>query len=148
MPYFSVTRMVAMSSPDSPSCSATSLPIAMASAVARSVESVMGMGQNSPLAVFMPSHTPCQSAWVMKPSSGVKPPMPSMIRSPSSRELMTTLGSVAARACSARKTSPASSSGFSSPPPWGLTNLDMAFLENLDFGGFSVQRARPWLGPF
>jgi len=51
------------------------------------------MGQNRPFAIFMPSHTPCQSVWVMKPSSGVKPPIPSMMMSPFSRELTRTLGS-------------------------------------------------------
>ena len=58
-----------------------------------SVESVIGIGQNRPLVVLMPSHTPCQSALVMKPSSGVKPPMPSMMTSPVSRELMRIFGS-------------------------------------------------------
>jgi hypothetical protein len=76
-------------------------PVLIASAVALSVDSVMGIGQNRPLAIFMPSQTPCQSVWVMKPSSGVKPPMPSMMMSPFSRELTLIFGSVWARASSA-----------------------------------------------
>ncbi len=55
---------------------------------AASVDSVIGIGQNRPSAVRMSSQTPFQSARVMKPSSGVKPPMPSMIRSPFSRDVM------------------------------------------------------------
>ena len=58
----------------------------------------------------------------MKPASGVKPPMPSMIRSPFSRELTRSLGSDAARARSAASASPASIRGLSDPPPCGLTS--------------------------
>ncbi len=124
MAYFSVTFMVAMISPLAPSTRATSWPVLMPSAVTWSVERVMGMGQNRPLAIFMPSHTPCQSAWVMKPVSGVKPPMPIMMTSPVSREDIFTLGRLSACFFSAASASPVSSRGLSSPPPWGLTSLD------------------------
>ncbi len=67
----------------------------------------------------MPSHTPSQSAWVMKPSSGVKPPMPSMMRSPFSRELTVSRGSLRARACSAASASPASARGSQRAPAVG-----------------------------
>ncbi len=49
MLYFSVTFMVPMISPDSPSTSAISLPALMASS---SVDRVTGIGQNRPLAIF------------------------------------------------------------------------------------------------
>ena len=65
----------------------------------------------------MPSQTPSQSAWVMKPSSGVKPPMPSMMRSPFSREDTRSCGSARARANSAFSAAPSSSKGLSEPPP-------------------------------
>jgi hypothetical protein len=91
--YFSVTFMVARIEPSSGSIRATSPATLMPSAVALSVDSVIGIGQNRPEAIFMPSQTPCQSAWVMKPSSGVKPPWPIMTMSPFSRELTLTLGS-------------------------------------------------------
>jgi hypothetical protein len=58
----------------------------------------------------------------MKPSSGVKPPMPSMTMSPRSRELTRRLGIVAARARSAAASAPPSSNGRRSPPPCGRTN--------------------------
>src|SRR3569623_673497 len=133
MPYFSVIFMVAMISLDSRSTNATSSPVLMPSAVGESVERVMGMCQNRPLAIFMPSHTPCQSAWVMKPSSGVKPPMPSMMRSPVSREEIITLGRVSARRRSAARASPSNNSGFSVSAPWGWTSVDM-FIRLLEMG--------------
>ena len=83
------------------------------------------IGQNKPLVIFMPSQTPAQSALVMKPVSGVKPPMPIIMMSPASREDTLILGSVAARAFSASSAEPSRSSGFNSPPPCGATNLDM-----------------------
>src|SRR3569833_1134150 len=133
MPYFSVIFMVAMISLDSRSTNATSSPVLMPSAVCESVERVMGMGQNRPLAIFMPSHTPCQSAWVMKPSSGVQPPLPSMMRSPVSREEIITLGRVSARRRSAARASPSNNSGFSVSAPWGWTSVDM-FIRLLEMG--------------
>src|SRR4030066_49300 len=90
MVYLSVTFMVPMTAPVSPSTRAMSAPSLMDSS---SVDRVMGIGQNRPLAVFMPSHTPCQSALVMNPVSGVKPPMPSMMTSPTSRDDSLILGS-------------------------------------------------------
>ena len=65
------------------------------------VETVIGMGQKVPSAMVNLSQTPCQSALVMKPSSGVKPPMPIMIRSPTSREEMRTWVRLLAFSCSA-----------------------------------------------
>ncbi len=62
MVYFSVIDMVASTSPFSASVSAISWPVLIESATAWLTERVMGMGQNRPLAIFMPSHTPCQSA--------------------------------------------------------------------------------------
>src|SRR3989344_1774944 len=127
MVYFSVTFIVAMISPDSLSTSATSEPVLMPSAVALSAERVIGIGQNRPLAIFIPSQTPCQSALVIKPSRGVKPPMPSMMRSPVSREAIRTLGSDCARCFSSVSAAPCSRRVFSSPPPCGLTSLDIEF---------------------
>ncbi len=95
--YFSVICIDARIDPSSGSASATYWPVESVAAVAASVDSVMGIGQKRPLAVRMPSHTPCQSARDMNPSSGVKPPMPNIIRSPFSRELTRTLARPAAR---------------------------------------------------
>ena len=92
-------------------------------AVGASVDSVIGIGQNRPLAMRMPSQTPCQSACDMKPSSGVKPPMPSMMMSPRSRELTRTRGMAAARARSRSSSTPSSSRGLSSAAPCGRTRL-------------------------
>src|SRR5438309_132516 len=57
----------------------------------------------------------------MKPSSGVKPPIPSMMRSPFSRELTRTVRRVRARAHSAASASPESIRGLRKPPPCGGT---------------------------
>ena len=88
--YFSVTFMVARISPLSGSTRAISLPVWKVAAVASSVDSVTGIGQKRLFAILIPSQTPSQSAWVMNPSRGVNPPMPSMMRSPFSREEMAT----------------------------------------------------------
>jgi hypothetical protein len=101
------------------------LPVAIALAAEASTDSVIGIGQNRPFAIFMPSHTPSQSARVMNPSRGVNPPMPSMMMSPFSRELTRTGYSSAARFLSAASAGPSSSSGRRSPPPWGLTSAMM-----------------------
>ncbi len=89
-------------------------------------DSVIGIGQKRPFASCMSSHTLFQSACVMNPSSGVKPPMPSMIKSPRSRELTGTCGSARARSRSACSAGPSSSKGFRLPPPCGETSLDSA----------------------
>jgi len=123
MRYFPVTRSTARISPPSGSASASSVPSAMEPAAVLSAESVIGIGQNRPAAVRYRSHTPSQSARVMKPSSGVNPPMPSMIRSPRSREETVSLGSKRARLRSATSCSPSSSRGRNFPPPWGFTSL-------------------------
>ena len=81
------------------------------------VDRVIGIGQNRPLAIFMPSQTPSQSARVMKPSSGVKPPIPSMIVSPVSRELMTSLGRDSARFSSSSRSLPSRSKIFNESLP-------------------------------
>ena len=124
MVYFSLTTMEPMMSPLS-STSATSAPSARPSAVAWSVDRVIGIGQNTPLASAMLSHTPCQSAWPMNPSSGVKPPMPSMIRSPRSRELRVIFGNASAAASALSRSAPSSNRMFSVSLPWGFTNCDM-----------------------
>ena len=49
--YFSVTFMVARISSESGSTSASSLPVLMPAAAALSAESVIGIGQNRPLAM-------------------------------------------------------------------------------------------------
>ena len=106
-------------------------------------DSVIGIGQNSPLAVFMPSQTPCQSACVMKPSSGVKPPMPSMTMSPFSRELTVSRGSVAARRRSASSAAPARRSGRRSRPPCGSTRAMAAFSSQAASGAGAGAAAGP-----
>src|SRR5712691_6218590 len=63
----------------------------------------------------------------MKPSSGVKPPIPSMTRSPFSRELTRTVRSDRARAHSAASASPESISGLRRPPPCGGTRSGKLF---------------------
>ena len=68
-----------------------------------------------------------QSACDMKPVSGVKPPMPSMMMSPFSREVTRSFGSLRARASSAARASPAAISGLSAPPPCGVTRSDKVF---------------------
>ena len=55
--------------------SADEAPAEAVESPAFEADSVIGIGQNRPDAIFMPSHTPCQSEWVMNPSSGVKPPI-------------------------------------------------------------------------
>src|SRR6266850_7912031 len=57
----------------------------------------------------------------MKPSSGVKPPIPSMTRSPFSRELTCTVRKDRARSHSAASASSESISGLRGPPPCGGT---------------------------
>lgn len=88
MAYFSVTRMVAIVVPVSSSTKAISSPSLIASASSLVAETVTGIGQNVPSAIFMSVHTPFQSCDPMKPSSGVNPPIPIMMASPVSREVM------------------------------------------------------------
>ncbi len=125
--YFSVTFMVASTLSSSGSTSAMLLPTLIDAAAVRSVESVIGIGQNRPLTIVMPAQTLFQSAWLMNPFSGVKPPMPSMIRSPFSRELTLTRGKPSASSRSAASASPSSNKGLSSPPPCGLTKAILKF---------------------
>src|SRR5437879_3393844 len=63
----------------------------------------------------------------MKPSSGVKPPIPSMMRSPFSRELTRTVRRLRARAHSAASASPESIRGLRTPPPCGGTRSGKLF---------------------
>src|SRR5438445_783951 len=63
----------------------------------------------------------------MKPSSGVKPPIPSMMRSPFSRELTRTVRRDRARAHSAASASPESIRGLREPPPCGGTRSGKLF---------------------
>ena len=74
--------MVAMISSVSSDSRAISVPAASFS----SCDMVIGIGQKMPFVIFISSQTPFQSSCPMKPSSGVKPPMPIMIRSPVSRD--------------------------------------------------------------
>ncbi len=68
----------------------------------------------------------------MKPSSGVKPPMPSISRSPFSLELTGICGRLRARVRSASSAGPDRSNGLSGPPPWGFTSFDTGvFTRNL-----------------
>jgi hypothetical protein len=120
--YFSTTVIVARHSPVSGSTSAMSCPGEIVAANCASADSVIGIGQKRPFAVRMPSQTLRQSACDMKPTSGVNPPMPSMITSPFSRELMRNFGRLAARSSSADRASPSSSRGRKLPPPWGGTS--------------------------
>jgi hypothetical protein len=120
--YFSVTNIVASGLPSSGSMSAISCPVLNVAAVALSVDKVIGIGQNRPFVNLIPSQTPCQSACVMNPSRGVKPPMPSMMMSPRPRELTVTLGSDWARARSRASSAPCNNSGLSSEPPCGRTS--------------------------
>src|SRR5687768_17627471 len=82
----------------------------------------------------------------MKPSSGVKPPMPSMMRSPRSREVMRTLGSVRARALSSTRDSPVRMSGLSPEPPCGATRATRLFSEPLFAQLDEAQLARRQVG--
>ncbi len=119
MEYFSVTVMVAIISPLETSASAMSAPSLNPSAQRWEVDSVIGIGQKRPFSSRMSVHTLRQSPDVMKPASGVKPTMPSMIRSPRSRELTVIRGSDWARRCSSCNLLPCSNRGSSSAPPWG-----------------------------
>ena len=122
MVYFSVTVMVAMVSPLSSEISAISSPSLMLSAWPCVVEIVIGIGQKVPSAMVKLSQTPCQSALVIKPVSGVKPPMPIMIRSPASREEMRTWVRLLAFSCSAASSAPVSNRGINFLSfPCGLT---------------------------
>jgi hypothetical protein len=82
---FSVTFMVAMISLASGSKSAISSPSLMPSASSWLTSRVTGTGQKVPSAKRHLSHTLFQSALVMKPVRGLKPPIPIMIRSPLTR---------------------------------------------------------------
>jgi hypothetical protein len=62
MTYFPVTSRMPMISLESVSTSATSSSTPMESAKACSADSVIGIGQNSPSAIFMSVQTPRQSA--------------------------------------------------------------------------------------
>src|SRR5438105_1500316 len=123
MRYFSVIVITASRPPSSGSMSAISAPGLSGAAKSSAAESVMGIGQKSPPLVRISSQTPCQSARVMKPSSGVKPPMPSITRSPFSREVTRKRGSVCARRVSSASSSRPTCSARSPQPPWGATSM-------------------------
>jgi hypothetical protein len=116
MRYDSVTCITASTESSSGSTRATS-PSSF-----EGEESVIGMGQKTPAAVRISSHTPFQSAWVMKPASGVKPPMPSITRSPFSRDVTRRRGKDSARLRSAAMFGSSISSGRRPAPPWGGTS--------------------------
>ena len=112
--YFSVTFMVPICSPVSSSTRRTSWPLLMESARACLADKVTGMGQKVPsLSVIWSLQEPFQSASPMKPSRGVKPPMPIMMRSAVSRELIGTTVKSLARFFSSAISAAESISGFS-----------------------------------
>ncbi len=115
--------MVAMISPLSSETSAISSPSLILLAWPSVVETVMGIGQKVPSAMVKLSQTPCQSALDMKPVSGVKPPMPIMIRSPTSRDEMRTSVMPFAFSFSASSSAPVSNRGINFLSlPCGFTN--------------------------
>ena len=124
MRYFSLKVKIPMISPWY--SSAMSSPGFSVSAVAVSVDRVIGMGQNtpalSPVVKCILSHTLCQSAWFIKPSSGVKPPIPSIIKSPASRELIWIFGRFLAFCWAAVSASPLSNFSFNVSLPCGGTS--------------------------
>ena len=123
--YLSWMTMQPITSSASPSTRVTSCPSFSPAASSFVTESVMGMGQKTPFAVFMSWQTPLQSAFPMKPVSGLKAPIPIMIRSSLSREVMRTTGRNLAFLRASFNSSPLSSKGLSSPP-WGGTSLDIS----------------------
>ena len=126
MVYFSETSRIAIGAGSPGPASATSSPVPIPPAVPASTDNVIGMGQNRPSAVRIPSHTPRQSASSMNPASGVKPPMPSITMSPASREETCTTGNRPARSRTAARASPSSISGRRDAAPCGRTRFVIA----------------------
>ncbi len=115
--------MIAMSVPVSVSTSVMSSPSLMVAASSSLTETVTGIGQKVPSDMAMSLHTPFQSSPVMKPSSGVNPPMPIMMASPVSRDVMAKRFSDAARFRSSFSSPPFNSRGMSFfSLPCGLTS--------------------------
>ena len=118
--YFSSSVKMPIISPSS-ALSAISSPNENSFACAELADSVIGIGQKRPS--FSPdfssisSHTPCQSALFIKPSKGVKPPIPNMIKSPRSRELIVILGNVSAFLRAFSSISPSSNKIFKAGLP-------------------------------
>ena len=121
--YFSVTVIVARISPDFPLIIAISSPALTSSS---SVDNVTGIGQNKPLAIVMLSQTPFQSASPIKPSKGLKPPMPSITTSPSSLEEQVIFAKDSALDNSADNASPDNANALIVSLPCGGTNFDMS----------------------
>ena len=114
MPYFSVTFMVAMISLFSSGLiRVISSPMLMESASAWLALKVTGTGQKVPSASCILSHTPCQSALLMKPVSGVNAPIPIIMQSHVSMEVMASFFKPSAFFSSALRASPSRSRGFS-----------------------------------
>ena len=103
-----------------------------------SADSVIGIGQNRffRLGRVYVSQQPFQSSWPMKPSRGVKAPMPIMMRSPVSREVRGTRFREAAFLISCSRAWPSRSRGFNCALPCGGTSL---LMKHLFVGG----RGRP-----
>ena len=123
MVYFSETSRIAIGAGSPGPASAISSPVPIPPATPASTDNVIGMGQNRPSAVRISSHTPRQSVSPMKPSSGVKPPMPSITMSPASREETCTTGNRPARSRAAASASPSSIRGRRDAPPCGRTSF-------------------------
>ena len=123
MVYFSVTVIVARISPDFPLIIATSSPALTSSS---SVDNVTGIGQNKPLAIVILSQTPFQSASPIKPSNGLKPPIPSITTSPSSLEEQVIFAKDSALDNSAVNASPDNANALIVSLPCGGTNFDMS----------------------
>jgi hypothetical protein len=117
--------MVAMISLPSGSYRAISSPTLILAASSLEAERVTGIGQKVPSAIVKLSQTPFQSALVMKLVSGLKPPMPIMIRSPFSRADTGICFRPAAFFFSASRAAPSSRQQVNPFPPWGGINFDI-----------------------
>ena len=142
MAYFSETSSIAIGVGSPGPRSAISSPSAIPPAVPASTDNVMGIGQNSPSAVRISSHTPRQSASPMKPASGVNPPMPSITMSPASRDDTVTPVSRPARSRAAARASPSGIRGRSDVPPCGRTRFAIEDPPGRDCADRSARRTR------
>ena len=145
MLYFSATFMVPIRVLVSVSQRATSSPMDMDFASSSVAERVIGMGQKRSclLGSANLSQQFFQSSFPIKPSSGVKAPIPIMIRSLVSRLVMGTFFRPPALWVSSFLSCPLRSSGFSSGLPWGGTSRLM--LDLLSVWTYSVFRPGVYL---
>ena len=86
------------------------------------------MGQNVPFSKAIFLHTLNQSALLINPSRGVKPPIPNIITSPNSLEEHVTLVRVSDFFISSKASLPSIASGISLLFPWGGTIFNIDFL--------------------